>query len=179
MSMSDELDDAALLRSLAQRISGQRPEGQTAPLGPDDLTADKTGPQDVVRMVMDAFAQGADLESRTLEGCRVLLSFAASVDDNETCDFLGQVQPGAFGDPAALVAFLSSEPNYRTLATLGEWKESGGPETSNYGRSCAQKLLVRRDGSDWEQMYMNMQLCDTPHGKRWIVMTIFKHDSVP
>ena len=45
-------------------------------------------------------------------------------------------------------------------------------------RKAAQKLLVRRDGGNWEDLFVNLQLASTRVGeqerKRWLVTSIYK-----
>lgn len=121
------------------------------PKGPDELGADAMGPADVVAYVMQSLSASIRDEALGFEaGAKVLLSFAASVDDGKPEDFLGQVQPGHFNDPGQLTRYLASEPRYETLTRLDEWKCMGIPETSDMSRKAVQKLLVRRDGKNWE-----------------------------
>ena len=37
---------------------------------------------------------------------------------------------------------------------LDEWKCMGVPETSDMSRKAVQKLLVRRDGKNWEDLFI-------------------------
>jgi hypothetical protein len=168
------LDDAELSASLVKRIAGIRPEGETRPLGPSDVSAINMGPNDVVQIIFDAFMGSA--EAGCHEGCRVLMSFSQVFDDERPVDSLGQLRPGAFESPSACGDYLNSEPRYRALALLAEWKISGAPETRDRGFSAAQKLLVRREGYNWEQMYCNMELRGEGMDRRWVVMSIYKHD---
>ena len=55
-------DDLRLAASLVARIAGMRPEGETKPLGPDDVTAISMGPHDVVSTVFAAFSGAAGLD---------------------------------------------------------------------------------------------------------------------
>lgn len=171
------MDDAELSAALVKRIAGIRPEGETRPLGPDDVSALSMGPRDVVQVIFDAFKGSA--EAGCYEGCRVLMSFSQLFDNDRPVDSLGRLRPGAFETASACGDYLSSEPRYRALALLAEWKTSGAPETSDRGFSAAQKLLVRRDGYNWEQMYCNMELRGEGMDRRWLVMSIYKHDFDP
>lgn len=166
MSASDD----ALWASLRQRISSEpQPSGSgLPPLGPDEVGATSMGPNDVVSYIMKAMT---DCENE--EGCKVLLGFAATADSAE--DSLGQVQPGAFPSPAAMKAFFDGHARYSSLMALEEWKAMGSPEMSDMSRKAAQKLLVRREGRNWEDLFINMELVDAATvGKRWIVTTIYK-----
>ena len=69
---------------------------------------------------------------------------------------LGQLQPGSFSDPAAVAEFLENHDRYRTLTRLDEWKPMGSPQDSNMGRNAAQKMLVRRDGGNWEVQFWHV-----------------------
>jgi len=169
-----EVDDASLSASLVARIAGLRPEGETKPLGPDDVSALNMGPRDVVQIIFDAFKGAAD--HGCYEGCRVLMSFSQKFEDDRPVDTLGQLRPGAFASASAFEDYLRSEPRYQTLALMTEWKVSGAPETRDRGHTAAQKLLVKRDGFNWEQMYCNMELRGSGQDRRWVVMTIYKHD---
>jgi len=83
---------------------------------------------------------------------------------------------GYFRDPAMCVDYFEGESRYRVLTDLAEWKLMGPPEVSNYARNVAQKMLVRAEDGNWEDMYMNLALADTPDvGKRWIILSIYKH----
>jgi hypothetical protein len=132
------------------------------------------GPRDVVQLIFDAFKGSA--EARCYEGCRVLMSFSQLFEGDRPVDSLGRLRPGAFPSASAFGDYLGSEPRYRALALLAEWKRSGAPETSNRGFSAAQKLLVRREGYNWEQMYCNMELRGEGMDRRWVVISIYKHD---
>ena len=94
-------------------------------------------------------------------------------------DHLGQLQPGCFGTPAALLAYYRTSPRYTILADMHEWKCMGPPDTSNYARSAVQKLLVRGERGNWEELFVNMQLADVAEGvgKRWLITTIYKQGS--
>jgi hypothetical protein len=89
------------------------------------------------------------------------------------------MRPGFFRDPEMCRGYFEEEDRYRVLTDLAEWKFMGPPEDppggSNYGRKIAQKMLVRAEGGNWEDMYMNLALADTPGvGKRWIIVSIYK-----
>jgi hypothetical protein len=169
----ETFDDLSLQKSLMARIMGvSGPDGATPVLGPEDVGALVMGPQDVAKFVMNALKdQGANVQ----EGCRVLLSFSA-VDEEGPLDSLGQMRPGYFSDPSMCREYFEGELMYRVLTDLAEWKFMGPPENRNYGRNVAQKMLVRAESGNWEDMYMNLYLADTPGvGKRWIIMSIYKH----
>jgi len=174
------LDDSELSRSFVARVSGMRGHGESRALGPDDVTADKMNVQDIVKYIMDAFRPAGE-DSGKYEGCRVLMSFSQLIEDGRQIDFLGQLQPGAFSNPSSLETYLREEQRYRALAYLSEWKAVGAPEERGRagvaGQTAAQKLLIRRGQSgNWEQMYCNLQLFDSPLGRRWSVTSIYKHD---
>ena len=63
---------------------------------------------------------------------------------------------------------------------MSEWKAVGDPEERGragvVGHTAAQKILIRRESGNWEQMYCNLQLYDSPLGRRWGVTSIYKHD---
>ena len=171
--------DADLFASLSARIA-KADEGGVQPLGPDDVTADKMCPKDVVMYCMRSLREGTD------DGMRALLGFAVRVDDGSKCeDMLGQLQPGYYTDPADLRAFLEEHPRYRTLVSLSEFKCMGPPELSDVSRRAAQKLLVRRDGKNWEDLFINMRLAEmqqnekdpetgAPAPRRWLITSIYK-----
>jgi hypothetical protein len=125
------------------------------PKGPDEVGADLMGPADVVEYVMSSMAAAAS-ERQFDIGAKVLLSFAVSRkdDDDKPEDFVGQLQPGHFAEPAQLTSYLAAEPRYETLTMLDEWKCMGVPETSDMSRKAVQKLLVRRDGKNWEDLFI-------------------------
>jgi len=174
VSMTMPSDDA-LFASLRSRLSQAEDKASApVPLGPDEVGAEVMGPADVVDYCMRSLR--ADSE----QGCKALMSFAAKADQAE--DILGQLQPGFFSDSSSLVAQLASQPRYETLTRLSEFKCMGQPEFSNMARSAAQKLLVRRDGANWEDLFVNMQLAtmDAVEGeapmasRRWIITSIYK-----
>ena len=123
------------------------------PKGPDEVGADLMGPADVVEYVMSSMAAAAS-ERQFDIGAKVLLSFAVSCKEDKPEDFVGQLQPGHFADPAQLTSYLAAEPRYETLTLLDEWKCMGIPETSDMSRKAVQKLLVRRDGKNWEDFFI-------------------------
>ena len=59
-----------------------------------------------------------------------------------------------FEQPGQLTSYLAAEPRYETLTMLDEWKCMGAPETSDMSRKAVQKLLVRRDGKNWEDFFI-------------------------
>lgn len=92
------------------------------------------------------------------------------------------MQPGHFDAPGALSAFFSREARYETLARLEEWKCMGAPDFSDMSRKAVQKLLVRRDGANWEDFFINLTLADVAAPgdelgmprKRWLITSIYK-----
>ena len=171
LSMSS---DEALWASLKARIAvTEESAGAPPPLGIEDIGADCMGPADVVEYVMRSMKADADA------GAASLLSFAVKYDGDKTEDHLGQLQPGCFGTPAALLAYYRTSPRYTILADMHEWKCMGPPDTSNYARSAVQKLLVRGDRGNWEELFVNMQLAEVAEGvgKRWLITTIYKQGS--
>ena len=56
----------------------------------------------------------------------------------------------------------------------------GPPDLSNLSRSAVQKVLVRREGSNWEDLFVNMQLAEIKGDqgelstRRWLITTIYK-----
>ena len=111
-------------RSLRARLDRDQSGGTVTPLGIDDVGADKMGPIDVISYCMEALK--ASSVDGDLNGCRVLLGFSVSAED--VIDYLGQVQPGAFSDPAVLRSYLSAQPRYISLVSLSEYKCMGVPE---------------------------------------------------
>merc|ERR1712060_140252 len=113
--------------------------------------------------------------------CKALLGFSLKALDAE--DSLGQVQPGSFSDPAAMCDFLANQKRYRTLMMLEEYKVMGPPNMSNMSRGAEQKLLVRRDGANWEEFFITMQLIETELAgvatKRWVISSIYKQGFAP
>jgi hypothetical protein len=94
---------------------------------------------------------------------------------------LGQVQPGCFANPDELRSFFASHERYETLSCLSEWKCMGSPDFSDMSRKAAQKLLIRREGANWEDLFINMQLAEvaTPGDaalptRRWLITSIYK-----
>ena len=171
LSMSS---DEALWASLKARIAvTEESAGAPPPLGIEDIGADCMGPADVVEYVMHSMKADADA------GAASLLSFAVKYDGDKTEDHLGQLQPGCFGTPAALLAYYRTSPRYTILADMHEWKCMGPPDTSNYARSAVQKLLVRGERGNWEELFVNMQLADVAEGvgKRWLITTVYKQGS--
>ena len=129
--------DDDLWASLKARIAVTEEAGTAPPpLGVEDLGADVMGPTDVVEYVMKSIRADAEV------GAKNLMSFAVRYDDGVQEDNLGQLQPGSFGAPAALVDYWRGHPRYAALADLDEWKCMGTPEFSNMSRNAAQKLLV-------------------------------------
>ena len=172
-----------LFASLRARVEGTEDKsGMPPPKGPDEVGADCMGPSDVVDYLMRAMAVGGE------EGFKVLLSFALSCRDaGKAEDFVGQLQPGYFNDPNDLTSYLASEPRYTTLTNLEEWKPMGIPDTSDMSRKAVQKLLVRRPGKNWEDLFINMQIVEVakpvadeasadsaPTMRRWVVTSIYK-----
>lgn len=174
MSADDDLMSALRAR-MADVGSGAGPsgggEGAGPPrLGPDELGADCMGPADVVNYILRSLMSGG------ADGAKAILGFAVTGPDYGALeDGLGQMQPGAFGDGASFLAYLAGHARYRTLTTLDEFKLVDATD-SDYGRKVAHKLLVRRDGANWEDLFINLSLCDTagPAGKRWLVTSIYK-----
>jgi hypothetical protein len=157
--------DDDLFASLRARVDKSSEEKGLRPLGPDEVGADCMGPTDVIDYVMNAMLQ---------QRWEILLGFAAAVEGAPE-DFLGQVQPGAFSSPEGLTAFLKKEERYRVLLEITEWKPMGTCDLSNLSREGSQKLLVRPESGNWEELYMKLVL--VPHleySKRWIVTSIYK-----
>ena len=126
------------------------------------------------------------MDGCTTDGCRTMLSFAQKVSDKAE-DFVGQLQPGYFTDPQAFVDDMAAQPRYQTLTRLAEYKPMGTPDFSDMSRKAVQKLLVRRDGANWEDLHINMQMveveehsgADKKPGKtrRWLITSIYKQNS--
>jgi len=175
--MSSLPSDADLFAALRKRTQKADEDGPPAPLGPDEVGADAMGPQEVVTYIMRSLKvdQGEDKV-----GLKALMSFAVKYDDGRAEDTLGQVQPGHFTSPAAFAEYLSSEPRYQTLNELSEWKPMGQPDFSNMSKMAAQKLLVRREGGNWEELFINMQLAEVGGDqgglprRRWLITSIYK-----
>jgi len=159
--------DEDLWASLRQRVTAGE-SGAAPVLGPDDVGAADMGPSDVIKYVMNS------LIADSAEGARVLMSFAARDDKQE--DSLGQLAPGGFGSPDELINFFNGHERYASLTRLEEWKPMGGPDLSNLSRNAAAKLLVRRPGRNWEELFVNLVLveCEGPARKRWLITNIYK-----
>ena len=142
-----------LFASLRARMDDPAKQGMPPPKGPDEVGADAMGPADVVDYVMSSMAAAAR-ENQFDSGAKVLLSFAVSCKDGKAEDFVGQLQPGHFEHPGQLTSYLAAEPRCETLTMLDEWKCMGAPETSDMSRKAVQKLLVRRDGKNWEDFFI-------------------------
>ena len=153
------------------------------------------GPAEVLSHVMRSLQQGG------LDGCTALLGFSLKPPSGGGVeDFLGQVcgwdcelyaaqsrnlppshsqvQPGFYASPQELLDYLLTHERYATLCSLSEFKPMGPPEYSDMARRAAAKLLVRRDGRNWEDFFVNLELVDlgagAPAPKRWLITTIFK-----
>lgn len=135
--------------------------------------AENMGPADVVSYCMRSITQEAE------QGSKTLMSFAVKAEDKPE-DFVGQLQPGYFQTPQDLIGYWTSNPRYETMARMSEWKPMGPPDFSDNSRKAAQKLLVRRDGSNWEELFINMQLVATGGDesvlptRRWLITSIYK-----
>ena len=173
------LSDDDLMASLRERIqrqeSGAKGGAPPIPLGPDEVGADSMGPQDVVDYVMRALV--ANDQPSTNNGLRTLLGFSVAHEDGQQEDKLGQVQPGCFASPEALENFFSSSSRYDCLSALDEYKPMGPPTFSNMSRNAVQKLLVRSDGANWKDLFVNLVLSKTQVGEsevpRWLVVSIY------
>ena len=172
------VSDDDLMASLRARLSTQESGekgGAPVPLGPDEVGADSMGPMDVVDYIMRALV--ANDKPSTNNGLRTLLGFSVAHDDGQQEDKLGQVQPGCFGSPEALETFFSSHNRYSSLSALDEFKPMGPPTTSNMSRNAVQKLLVRTDGANWKDLFVNLSLSKTQVGEsevpRWLVVSIY------
>jgi len=110
-------------------------------------------------------------------GLRVLMGFSVKHDDGQREDRLGQVQSGCFSSPAELASFLELSDRYVALSELEEFKPMGSPDLSNMSRNAAQKLLVRRPGSNWQDLFINLVLAPATVGEtkvpRWLVTSIY------
>ena len=72
------------------------------------------------------------------------------------------------------------------LTRLNEYKFMGSPDFSDMSRKAAQKILVRRDGANWEDLMVNMQIVDVQRGggegdapqktRRWLITSIYKQN---
>ena len=172
MSVSDE-DLFASLRARMDKSEGQA--GAPPPLGPDEVGADMMGPNDVVDYLMRSLVHNEDPAPDN--GFKTLMGFSVAHDDGLKEDTLGQVQPGCFQSPEALRTFLLENERYDSLGGLEEWKTMGNPEMSMMSKNAAQKLLVRKDGSNWKSMFINMKLGEATVGEktvpRWLVVSIY------
>ena len=155
------LDDSDLMASLKARMATT----EAPPLGIDDVGAESMGPDDVISYVMAALGKN---------DFKTLLAFSVKDEDGKYEDMLGQLLPGAFGDPEAFRDFLAGHDRYSTLTRLDEWKKMGAPDFKNMGKNGAQKLLVRRDGANWEDFFINFALVEAPTGMRWLITSIYK-----
>ena len=78
---------------------------------------------------------------------------------------------------AELSDWLASHKRYSTLTRLDEYKPMGTPDMSDMSRKAAQKLLVRRDGANWEDFFINLQLVEVEKpmaAKRWVITSVYK-----
>lgn len=113
-------------------------------------------------------------------GAKAILSFAVRIDDGSGAeDKLGQVQPGYFSDPATFISFLSTNERYASLVSQEwEWKRLGPPDFKDMSRKAEHKVQVRRDGHEWEDLFVNLQLADVgPEAaapRRWLITSIYK-----
>jgi len=149
------------MASLRARMETKEP----APLGIDDVGADQMGPVDVINTVMDAMTRG---------DFKTLLGFSLKDDEGRFEDTLGQLLVGAFGAPDQLSDWLAAHERYSTLTRLDEWKSMGSPDMSDMSRKAAQKMLVRRDGANWEDFFVNLALVEANTGKRWVITSVYK-----
>lgn len=158
--------DEDLFASLRARIEAPAGDKTLRPLGPDEVSAESLGPSDLIKYVMDALVQ---------QRFEVLLGFAAAVEGGQSVDFLGQLQPGAFSSPEALTAYMQKEDRYRTMLHIAEWKPMGICDLSNLSRNGQQKLLVKPEVGNWEELYINIQLVPyLESSKRWIITAMHK-----
>jgi len=166
--------DDDLFASLRSRLSQTEDSAALpVPLGPDEIGADAMGPSDVIDYCMRSLR--ADAQA----GSKALLAFAAKEDQME--DHVGQLLPGFFSDASEFVTHLASQPRYETLTCLSEFKCMGTPDFSDMSKRAAQKLLVRRDGANWEEFFVNLQLTKVESEAesalprmRWIIISIYK-----
>ena len=101
-----------------------------------------------------------------------------AVGDSKSEDSVGQLLPGSFDEPAALLQYFDANERYSSLLSLSEWKCMGAPDFSNLSKIAKQKLLVRRDGANWEELFINMELIPSEVvGKRWVITSIYKQGS--
>ena len=222
VSVSMQLpSDDELFASLRARVSvADSKTAMPPPLGPDEVGADCMGPTDVIEYCMKSLrAQAAD--GCSTDGCRAFLAFAVRMTDKAE-DFVGQLQPGFFtgahafapfyfmhsstltsllpslslylrADPQAFTDYMAAQPRYRTLAQLDEYKCMGTPDFSDMSRKAVQKLLVRKDGGNWEDLHINMAMVEVaPKGdvpdqagntkpgpgakRRWLITSIYKQN---
>lgn len=163
------------------------------PWSAEELTCDKIDAAQVVALVLDAFVpDDEDWQfSNTYEeaggsaytGCRVLINFSAK--QGVKVDRFGRLRPGAFGRAALLEQYLRRQPDYRTFTQLSEWRAVAAPLSlhgsagGDSARRVTQKLLLRGESSSWEEASIDLELQDTPTGRRWLVLSIYKRDHDP
>ena len=183
--------DEDLFSSLRARVSqSEGGSGPPPPLGPDEGGAECMGPSDVVEYCMKSLLAQA-MDGCSTDGCRTMLSFAVKADDKAE-DFVGQLQPGYFSDPRAFMNYIAAQPRYETLTRLDEYKCMGTPDFSDMARKAVQKLLVRRDGANWEDLMINMAMVEVAPSadelppdaaapapsqfkkRRWLITSIYK-----
>ena len=170
--------DDDLMASLRARMNKESNGNNAAPapLGPDEVGADNLGPKDVVEYIMRSLAAS---DAGSEDGLRALMGFSIVHDDGQQVDTLGQVQPGCFSSTDALRSFFAAAEmgRYEALGALDEWKLMGPPDMSNMSRNAAQKLLVRCDGSNWKDLFINLSLAKAKVGDtvipRWLVVSIY------
>jgi len=177
-------DDELFAALRARMEQGDSKNGMPPPKGPDEVGADAMGPSDVVEHCMRSLLAQAN-DGCSTDGCRAMLSFAIKVSDKVE-DFVGQLQPGFFSDPQAFTDYIAAQPRYNTLTRIDEYKTMGSPDFSDMSRKAVQKLLVRKAGSNWEDLMINMQVVETgaeseggAKMKRWLITSIYKQNGPP
>ena len=161
--------DSERAKALRARIATVDDNTKPPVLGKDEIGAEHMAPHDVVRFVMNALKRSPE------DGVTALLQFSAQTDGMEQLDFVGQLQPGAFS-PEALLRYFETEPRYQALSAVSESKAMGQPELKHNAKKAVQKLLVRREGRNWEELFINLVLTEAPPPmyKRWLVASIYK-----
>ena len=96
---------------------------------------------------------------------------------------------GGFGRAGLLEQCLQEQAQYRAFTRLSDWKTIAAPlglqasGSEERGSAAAQndllvtqKVLMRQQRrSHWEEAAINLELRDTPSGRRWLVVSIYKH----
>jgi hypothetical protein len=174
LSAADDSLYASLRSRLAVSEGAADAGGAPAPLGVDDVGAEKMGPDEVLTYVMKSLVHDP------IEGCKACMSFSVKEDETwRPIDSFGQLRAGAFRSPEAFSEWLGGQKFYATLTKLEEFKPMGPVQMSDMSRNAEQKFLVRRPGANWEDLTVKLRLMEgdgsQPWVKRWVITSLYKH----